>query len=241
MSFGCPVLVGKHQLTPGFAHVPFDVESQHAAEKVIADRFPDHAILGEESEEHREAKGYQWIIDPIDGTVNFAHGMHYWCSSVAVRYDDRILAGCIYAPEFKACYTAHIEAPALKNGQPIHVSKTDKLNESIFFTGLTPNMQTPGHPDIEMFKNLSYNTQKLRINGSAALDICHLAEGVADGYYEGKLHIWDLAAAALIAERAGATVDLFPFPNSHVALGILATNGLVHKDCVELYNEFIRK
>jgi len=212
-----------------------DVESQHKAEQVIRDTFPEHAILGEESLEHVNTDGYQWIIDPIDGTVNFSHGFPYWCASVAVRFKGKMLAGCIFAPEFNNCYTAHIEAPALKNGEPIRVSKTNVLTDALVFTGLSPNMETPNHPHFNVFKKLIYHSRKIRINGSAALDLVGVAEGACDGYFEAGLHLWDYAAALLIAERAGAKTAIFPHNEGPCGARVLCANDKIYTAIRTLY------
>lgn len=214
-----------------------DFECQQIAEQTILKQFPDHDMLGEESPTHQESNGYQWIIDPIDGTVNFSHGVPYWCSSVAVRFNQRMLAGCVYAPELGACYTAHAEAPALKNGDPIRISETAELADALVFTGLSPNMEIPKHPHFEMLKQLVYNTRKIRINGSAALDICQVAEGHSDGYFEAGIHLWDYAAAALIAERAGASLSIFPNENGIFGARVLCSNTALHHPLLHIYRE----
>jgi len=201
-----------------------DVECQQIAEKVIASEFPDHGILGEEDARSSNISAYEWIIDPIDGTMNYTHGFPYWCCSVAVRCHDKILAGCVYAPEFNEFYTAHVEKPAKCNGDPIHASDTRHLAEAIVFTGLSKHMESANEPHFEMFRMLALNTQKARINGSAALDLCHVAAGSCDGFFETNIYLWDHAAAGLIAQQAGAILSLYPQENEPHATTVLCAN-----------------
>ena len=201
-----------------------DVECQRIAEEVIATAFPDHGILGEEDAQPNTTTAYEWIIDPIDGTMNFTHGFPYWCCSIAVRHHDQILAGCVYAPEFDTYYTAHIEEPAKCNGEPIRVSGTETLDKAMIFTGLSKHMETSDEPHFEMFRTLALNTQKVRITGSAALDLCHVAAGSCDGFFENGIYLWDHAAAGLIAEQAGAVLSLYPEENELHGVTVLCAN-----------------
>jgi len=201
-----------------------DVECQQVAEKMIAEEFPDHGILGEEEVRPNPATAYEWVIDPIDGTMNYTHDFPYWCCSIAVRLGDKMLAGCVYAPEFNDCYTAHIEGPAELNGQPIRVSETQHLRDALIFTGISKHMENTNEPHFDRFRALALNTQKLRINGSAALDLCHVAAGTSDGFFETSLYLWDHAAAGLIAERAGAILSLYPRPDEPHGVTVLAAN-----------------
>lgn len=211
-----------------FAHdikLVLDVECQRIAEKMIASEFPDHSILGEEGSSPQASSEYEWIIDPIDGTMNYTHGFPYWCVSVAVRRNKRVLAGCVFAPEFNQYYTAHIEDVAKLNGEPIRVSETNQLRDAMVFTGISKHMDSSREPHFEMFKMLALNTQKVRLNGSAALDICHVAAGSSDGYFETSIYLWDYAAAGLIAEQAGATLSLYPHRNEPNGCSVLCANG----------------
>ncbi|MEN7973203.1 MAG: inositol monophosphatase family protein [Verrucomicrobiota bacterium] len=201
-----------------------DVECQKIAEKVISSEFPDHSILGEEDIRPGSDLDYEWIIDPIDGTMNYTHGFPYWCSSVAVRRQGKILAGCVYAPEFDEYYTAHIDGTAKCNGEPIRVSDTRTLGESLIFTGLSKHMESTNEPHFEIFHMLAINTQKVRISGAAALDMCHVAAGSSDGFLETNIYLWDHAAAGLIAEQAGAILSLHPQENEPYATTVICAN-----------------
>lgn len=190
-----------------------DMECQRIAEEVIASEFPHHGILGEESSRQNRAEAYEWIIDPIDGTLNYAHGFPYWCCSIAVRHNNKVLAGCVHAPEFGDYYTAHVEDAAKLNGEPIQAAGTKQLGEALVFTGLAKDFEHRRDAHLNLFRMLALNTKKLRINGAAALDLCHVAAGSCDGFFEAGIHLWDFAAAGLIAEQAGAVLSTYPQKN----------------------------
>lgn len=213
-----------------------DVECQHVVEEVVTAAFPDHGILGEEGESINPDSDYEWIIDPIDGTVNFTHGNAYWCCSVAVRRGDEIVAGCVYAPEYDKCFTACIDGPAQCNGKPIRVSETAKLEEAMILTGLSKHLTDPESMAFDGLRQLAVKTQKLRINGAAALDMCQVAAGSCDGSIEGCLFLWDHAAAGLIAQRAGAKLKLYPEPEELHRTAVLCANEHLIDELDEIYN-----
>jgi myo-inositol-1(or 4)-monophosphatase len=242
---GKHAVANKHRRTEAtgtFSHdvkLVLDAECQKIAEGVIASEFPDHGILGEEDVRQNRAQAYEWIIDPIDGTMNYTHGVPYWCCSIAVRHHHKVLAGCVYAPEFDDYYTAHIEEAAKLNGNPIKASDTRNLQDSLIFTGLSKHLETANEPQFDMFRMLALNTQKLRINGAAALDLCHVAAGSGDGFFETGIYLWDFAAAGLIAEQAGAVLSLYPQknePNGYTVLcaneSLIAGLQVIHAKCI---------
>jgi myo-inositol-1(or 4)-monophosphatase len=201
-----------------------DVECQKKAEAVILSEFPNHGILGEEDTAPNLTSPYDWVIDPIDGTMNFSHGFEYWCSSIAVRKNQKVVAGCVFAPDFDAYYTAHLEDEAKLNGRPIHVSKTAWLKRAMIFTGLSKEMEGSREPHLDMFRKLALNTKKVRINGAAALDLCRVADGTCDGLFETGIYLWDYAAAGLIAERAGAVMTTYPRKGDLHGATVLCSN-----------------
>lgn len=195
--------VGAHDIK----HV-LDVEAQQVAEHVIATHYPNHAILAEEGDRHTLlTHGYQWIIDPIDGTVNFYHGLPYWCTSVAVFYDGQAVAGCVYAPVLNKCFTATASGSAYCNGEIIHVSQAHDLSLALFSTGADRNRNAP-EASFRYLNKIAEVVQRPRILGSAAIDLCHVAEGLTDGYFETGIYIWDVAAAGLIVTRAGGRCEI---------------------------------
>ena len=223
---GAHALNNKHRRTESaetFAHdikLVLDMECQKVTESVIGERFPDHSILGEEDSRTAANDAYEWVIDPIDGTMNFSYGFPYWCSSVAVRHNGKVVAGCVYAPEFDDCFSAHIEGPAERNGAPIHVSDTRELKDALIFTGLYKAFEADAETHFSLFKKLAFSTKKLRISGAAALDFCHVAAGSSDGFFEKGIYPWDFSAGGLIIERAGGAVDFRPQGDgTYAALG----------------------
>ena len=240
-----------------------DVECQQIATQVISAHFPAHNILGEEdstgtlaptlsersgdrgvvprhagdgdghtpSSKHH-APRYQWIIDPIDGTVNFSHGMRQWCCSIAVRNGDETVAGAVFAPALDELYTATIDGSALLNNAPLRVSDTGRLADAVVCTGMDKKA-TPELPPYSLFMTLAENTQKARIMGSAALDICHVARGEADAYFETGIFIWDVAAAGLIVRQAGGKAAILRhLPEQRLIY--LASNGKLQQELIDL-------
>lgn len=219
-----------------------DVECQRTIESFIMKRFPSHTFLGEEDDTEvngqRISTGratdaepddntFQWVVDPIDGTVNFSHGLPVWCCSVAVRRGQAILAGAVYAPMLNALYTATIDGPATCNGEIIHVSNRQTLSEAIVMTGMDRNL-TPGIPPLACFERIAGACQKARIAGSAAVDLCWVAQGGADGYFEGSIYLWDIAAAGLIVRRAGGTAEILTRKREPNQMSFVASNGHIH-------------
>jgi myo-inositol-1(or 4)-monophosphatase len=207
-----------------------DGECQEQAEAVIRRRFPGHDVLGEEDPSgaaRGECAGTQWIIDPIDGTVNFSHGLPAWCCSVAVAVNGKVAAGAVYAPATNECFTAATGHPARLNGRIIHVSRTRCVARALVLTGLDKSVD-PRRPSFEIFRRLSASAQKARVMGSAALDICRVACGQADGYFESGIYLWDVAAAGLVVRQAGGRAEILRRLDNG-RLQFLASNGRIHR------------
>ena len=205
-----------------------DQESQQQAERVISHHFPTHSILGEESERGEAGAGPQWIIDPIDGTVNFSHGLPYWCSSVAVRIGEQVVAGCVYSPVLGETFTASLDQPSRCNDKPIHVSDVREAAGAIAVTGLEKTFDTH-QGTLEITRAVALRVQKIRLMGAAALDICQIAAGRAEAFFESGVYLWDVAAAALIAEQAGGKAELMErIPGGRFRY--LITNGHIHDE-----------
>jgi len=242
---GKHALQNKHrrsETTETYSHdvkLVLDMECQKIAEEMIASEFPEHGVLGEEAIQPNSNEAYEWIIDPIDGTLNYSHGFPYWCCSVAVRHNQKILAGCVHAPEFGDYYTAHIEEPAKRNGEVIAVSQTAHLQDALIFTGLSKDLKTAKEPHFDMFRMLALNTQKVRIHGAAALDLCHVAAGSSDGFFETGIYLWDYAAAGLIAEQAGATLTLYPREDEQHRYSVLCANSNLIDGLRAIYSKCI--
>lgn len=210
-----------------------DSECQRIAEQVIHGHFPGHAILGEEGSIAKD-HAFEWIIDPIDGTANYTRGLPHWCCSIAVRCDSEILAGCVFIPAADECYTASVDSPALCNGSPVHPSEVGQLAHATFFTGLTKDLDPRA---LSFFSAAAPQVNKIRILGSAAIDLCHVACGRSDAYFEAGLYLWDVAAGALIAERAGAVCTAWPRDEEH-GLRFLCTNRHIHSAARRLTEDY---
>lgn len=203
-----------------------DREAQERAESVIREAFPNHAILGEEtSDAPLPDAGVRWVIDPIDGTINFTHGLPIWCCSVAAQIDERTVAAAVFAPELRLLFEARADGPALCNGESLRVSDTEALDRALVHTGADKS-ELNGRP-FRFLTRIAEVVQRPRVTGSAALDICWVAAGRADAYFESGVFLWDVAAAGLILERAGGRCEqVRNHPGYRMA--VLATNGRLH-------------
>lgn len=230
----------RREVVKSFKHdvkLKLDQECQVKAISVIRKRFPQHSILGEEDDHDAytgsAANGYQWIVDPIDGTVNFSHGLPVWCCSVGVWKDGEAVAGVVYAPALGELYTATSDQPAMCNNRQIKVSSVNKLADSIIMTGIDKEFDSKLKP-LAIFTKLSFNTQKVRVIGSAAWDLCQVARGFCDGYFESAIYLWDIAAAGLIVEKAGGRTRMIKQPDLRHRLSYVATNGRIHNQLINL-------
>ncbi|NQU40837.1 MAG: inositol monophosphatase [Lentisphaerae bacterium] len=220
-----------------------DVECQAIVESAVRATFPDHDILGEEDDHGHVAPppadgsdllwptpsdNTLWVIDPIDGTVNFSHGLPLWCCSIGVLHNGRPIAGVVYAPALGELYAATCESPATRNGEPIHVSNTSAIREALVVTGVDRH-KDKRVPPLSVFNAIAEHVQRPRIMGSAALDMCNVAAGRADGYVETGIFLWDVAAAALIVRQAGGQVETLQ-REPGFRLQCIATNGKIHAD-----------
>jgi len=184
-----------------------DVECQAIAEGIIAEHCPGDAILGEEGTTPRDGGSRrEWVIDPIDGTLNYFHGIPHWGCSVGVRENGVTLAGCVFMPETGECFSASADGPATLNGREIRASGVTSLEEAMVLYGLGKPLPEIGY-NIQRLDRLINRAQKTRVMGAAAPDICLVACGRVDLYIDEGIFVWDYIAAMLIAERAGAFVD----------------------------------
>lgn len=199
-----------------------DVECQQIASECVRSAFPDHAILGEEGGHDASGAGYRWIIDPIDGTVNFTHGLPVWCCSIAVEHQGRALAGAVKLPELDELYTATADGDSFCNGRKIRVSGTPVMAEGMVYTGVLEQGQDNGESR-RVFSRLAAEFRKVRILGSAAVELCYIACGRGDAYIETTIHLWDLAAGALLIERAGGRCGVLARKNE-LCMSFCASN-----------------
>jgi len=195
----------------------------------IRSRWPGHDILGEEGGLHDQGSDFRWYVDPLDGTTNFAHGFPVFCISLALEYKGRRVAGVVYDPTRDEMFAAEQGSGAFLNQQPIHVSKTANLAECLVATGF-PSHKRHKNPNIFFYHQITLRTHGVRRAGSAALDLCYVACGRFDAFWEFNLNPWDTAAGVLIVEEAGGRVsDFRGAPFDIASRETLASNRLVHQ------------
>ncbi len=216
-------------------------EADHAAEKAIIDiiqqNYPDHFILSEETGEIVTDSEYKWIIDPIDGTINFANGIPICCVSIGLEKNGEMIMGAVYAPLLNELYFAQKGFGASLNAKKINVGNKTKVIDSCLVTGFPYTYLDTANGPLQVFEKLIRKGVPVRRLGSAAIDLCWVAAGRFDGFYEHKLAAWDSAAGFLIVQEAGGKVSDFEGnPYSPYQPHILATNGLIHNELLEIVN-----
>ena len=212
-----------------------DIETEKRIIAIIQKKFPDHSILSEESGLKRYGAKYQWIIDPLDGTTNFAQNVGQFAVSIAFAADGNVLVGVVLNPITGELFTAVIGEGAELNGRPIKVSNSKVVQESLLATGFPYDIKKKIQPVMTRFSNCIKASQGVRRLGSAALDLCFVACGRFDGFWEQNLNPWDTAACFRIGSEAGAvTTDFSNKPFAIEGDEILATNGKIHKEMLPL-------
>lgn len=216
-------------------------EADHASEKaiiaVIKKDFPDHFILSEECGEKGAANEFKWIIDPIDGTVNFANGIPICCVSIAVEHNGTIIFGAVYNPIMNEYFFAEKGKGASLNDKPISVSEKTSVLKSCLVTGFPYTYLDEPNGPLQTFEKLIRKGIPVRRLGSAAIDLCWVAAGRFDGFYEHKLSAWDSAAGFLIVEEAGGKVTDFKGEYySPYQPHLVATNGKIHDELLDVIN-----
>ena len=212
-----------------------DTESENAIISTIQAHYPDHAILGEECGLIKGPSEYKWIIDPLDGTVNFAHQVPIFCISIALAVQETMVLGIIFDPINDELFTAVRGQGAKLNGDPIQVSAPARISESLLITGFPYNVEEIFETVMVRYGRCLKASQAIRRLGSAALDLCYVACGRFEGFWEQNLKPWDTAAGALLVVEAGGRVTTFSDrPYTVKQPEILATNGIIHKEMLEL-------
>jgi len=208
----------------------FDRASEAHVLAALARRFPDHAVLAEESGDVIGAAGApRWIVDPLDGTTNFAHGLPFFCVSIALEVDGRRALGVIHDPERAETFAARAGTGALLNGVPIAVSRADSLADALGGTGFPYDVMERPEDTLRVFAPLLPRLRGVRRLGSAALDLAYVACGRLDLFWEAKLHAWDVAAGLLLVEEAGGrTSDFRGGPVAADPVETAASNGRLH-------------
>lgn len=212
-----------------------DKNSQKKILQIIKKNFPEHAILAEEENKNKITSEYCWIIDPLDGTVNFIHGVKVFSVSIALSYKGEIISGVVYAPLLDEFFVAEKDKGAYLNGKRIKISNINTLIKSLVVTGFPYYVQNDSSDILNLFDKILTRVQGLRRLGSAAIDLCHVACGRFEVFWEEGLKPWDVAAGSLIVTEAGGKITDYSNGNGYIFKEtLLATNGKVHKNILQL-------
>lgn len=203
-----------------------DKETQALIVEELLSALPDTAILGEEGNCGQKQASHLWIVDPLDGTVNFYYGIPIFCVSIALQVNGALVLGCVYDPMQDECYTAIAGEGAFCNSRPIAVSKRSKMEQAAVFMGHGRH-DGSGEAGIRRFAHVSARVRKMRILGSAAISLCYIASGRLDAYVEGLISLWDFAAAKVILEEAGGRLEFTPRDEDGIKGAVMAWNGLL--------------
>ena len=213
-----------------------DVAIEREFRSRIAERFPSHTVLGEEMGGSAVApEGPCWVFDPIDGTTNFAHGLPIFCSSLALEIDGVAQVAAVYDPTRRELFTAERGGGAFLNGKPMHVSKAQTLLESVLVTGFPYDVHSRVAEIVGLFAEFVGRARAVRRLGSAAIDLCYVAAGRMDGFWERDLNAWDIAGGALLVAEAGGRLTNFrgePFTSR--GRDVLGSNGRIHQAMLEV-------
>lgn len=214
-----------------------DRESQQIIYQIIKENFPNHSILGEEELDEVKEKDLLWLIDPIDGTTNFAHSLPLFSVSIAFLESGKTQVGTVYAPILGEMFYAIRGAGAFLNNKRFHVSQEKNLDKAMLCTGFPYDIRESKINNLDLFTKFVLRALAVRRLGSAAIDLCYTAAGRLDGFWELKLKPWDTAAAFLMVEEAGGIVtDFSNKPFDPFMKECLATNGLIHSQMLEIIN-----
>jgi myo-inositol-1(or 4)-monophosphatase len=217
-----------------------DMAVERMFRALVAERFPDHSVLAEELGGSASVRaGPCWVFDPLDGTTNYAHGLPIFCASLALEIDGVPEVAAVFDPNRQELFTAERAGGAWLNGKPLRVSAADRLLNAMLVTGFPYDVHTRVDEIVGLFGEFVGRARAVRRLGSAAIDLCYVAAGRLDGFWESDLKAWDIAGGSLIVSEAGGRVsgmDGSPFASrsGHV----LATNGHVHDDMLEVIGEF---
>jgi myo-inositol-1(or 4)-monophosphatase len=214
-----------------------DLASESLIREAISTYYPKHEILAEEGGLSESGSEYRWIIDPLDGTTNFAHAYPIFCVSIALEWKGEVVIGIVYDPMRDELFTAERGGGATLNNKSIRVSKTAELMQGLLSTGFPYDIKTSRLTNLDHWENFAMNAQALRRDGAAALDLCYVACGRFDGFWELNLSPWDTAAGALVVAEAGGRLSDFSGGEfSNYEREIVASNGLIHDRMLEVLN-----
>lgn len=216
----------------------FDQRSEEVIVPALQKEFPEHAILAEESGLHQKTSEYQWVVDPIDGTTNFAHGIPLFAISLGLLRGKVPVAGVVYAPVYDEMFCAAVGQGATLNGRPIHVSSQSRLGDALLATGFAYDVRTNPRNNLAQYAQFQFRTQGVRRLGSAALDCVWTAMGRLDGYWEFGIKPWDIAAGGLIVREAGGRTTSTDGDEEFISTGtIVVSNGLLHDQILRVLRE----
>ncbi|CAN5497873.1 inositol monophosphatase family protein [soil metagenome] len=201
-----------------------DVLAQDRITKILLERFPEHALYGEEGIVGDQTSDHQWVVDPLDGTVNFFYGIPHFCVSIALRFRGEVIVGVIYDPIRDELWSGEKGLPPLLNGKPFQVSARANLAEAVVSIGLAKTQETI-EAGLPLLGEMVHRVRKCRMMGSAALDMAYVACGRLDAYIEQGISLWDIAAGWLLVEAAGGRVEMEPRKDMPDKFRIVASNG----------------
>lgn len=211
-----------------------DRSSEKLILEAISREFPTHDIITEETDTEDTGSSWKWVIDPLDGTINFAHGYPFFCVSIGVMRDGELIAGVVRDPVRDETFFAS-EGGAFLNGSPIRVSDADRMERSVVATGFPYDRSTSANNNLTEFSRVMPKVQGIRRAGSAAMDLAYVACGRLDGFWELKLKPWDMAAGMVLVTRAGGRIsDLHGNPTGMDTPTVVATNAVIHDQLVSL-------
>jgi myo-inositol-1(or 4)-monophosphatase len=215
-----------HALEKHDIKLALDVETQELITRKLLGTFPEHALYGEEGIAGNTGSDFQWIVDPIDGTVNYFYSIPHFCISIALREKDTILVGVIYDPMRDELWAVARGDAATLNGRPIRVSPRSQLSECVLSVGFSKTGTTID-AGLPMLEKMVHRARKCRLMGSAALDMAYISCGRLDAYIEQGISLWDVAAGILLIEAAGGRVEMYPRADNPDKYAIVASNGVV--------------
>jgi myo-inositol-1(or 4)-monophosphatase len=220
-----------------------DRQAQKIIISILRRAFPGHGFLAEENGKQQIGReNYCWLIDPLDGTTNYAHGFPIFCVSIALEKEGELLVGVVYDPMRQELFQAIKGQGAWLNGRRLRVSKTSSLNRSLLATGFPYDLRESPVNNLVHFENFLFRVQAIRRCGAAALDLAYVACGRFDGFWELKLNPWDVAAGSLLVEEAGGRVTDFRGSKLNLAAGeIVASNGLIHASMLKVLRMGLKK
>lgn len=212
-----------------------DRRSEETIAALVQRELPDHSLMSEEGTRLQGDSGYRWFVDPLDGTTNYAHGYPCFCVSIGVEKDGELMYGVVYDPTLEEWFTAEREAGAFLNGKRLRVSAVSKLSDALLATGFPPDVATAKENNLDHFADFMKRAQAVRRPGSAALDLCYVAAGRFDGFWELRLNPWDVAAGALMVTEAGGRVTDLQGRSLRLSTPrIVASNGLIHDEMLRV-------